>query len=167
MPIISLSPKGSSHSQSRIELTISPGTYALVVLLEETATISIGKLGAQQFLPGYYIYLGSALGPGGLRARVGRHRRQRALSKLHWHIDYLLRKSALIEIWWAVGDNRQECSWSEILSNSGLVFPVGFGSSDCDCDGHLVALRTTSAFCEGRERLKLEVGSLFQCEGTS
>lgn len=167
MTLTSLSPEGSKHPHSRIMHTNSPGTYALVVLLEKTATISIGKLGAQQFLPGYYVYLGSALGPGGLRARVGRHLHQRASSKLHWHIDYLLRKSTLIEIWWGVGDDRQECSWSEILGKAGMFFPLGFGSSDCNCDGHLVAFRTTSALGEGRERLKLEVGSLLLCEGTS
>lgn len=167
MPLTSLNPEGSSHPHSRIMRTSSPGTYALVVLLEKTATISIGKLGAQQFLPGYYVYLGSALGPGGLRARVGRHLQLRGSSKLHWHIDYLLRKSTLIEIWWGVGDNRHECSWAEILGKTGMVFPLGFGSSDCNCDGHLVAFRTTSALCDGQERLKLEVGPLFQCEGTS
>ena len=146
--------------------TNSPGTYALVVRVMETATISIGKLGTQQFPPGYYVYLGSALGPGGLRARVGRYLHQNESSKLHWHIDYLLRRSALIEIWWTVGDNRQECSWSEILSKVGMVYPLGFGSSDCNCDGHLVAFRTTSALFKGWERLRLEAKSLLLSEGT-
>ena len=166
MPLASLSPEGSRHPHSRMMCTNAPGTYALVTRLEVTETISIGVLGAHQFHPGYYVYLGSALGPGGLRARVGRHLHQRASSKRHWHIDYLLRKSTLIEIWWGVGDDRQECSWSEILGNSGIVFPLGFGSSDCNCDGHLVAFRTISALGEGRERLKLETGSRLLCEGT-
>ena len=165
MPITSLNPEGDNQPQSRVMRTNSFGTYALVLFIEEPVKISVDKLGAQQFLPGYYVYLGSALGPGGLRARVGRHLHQRASSKRHWHIDYLLRKSTLIEIWWGVGDDRQECSWSEILGNSGIVFPLGFGSSDCNCDGHLVAFRTTSVLGEGRERLKLEVGSLLQYEG--
>lgn len=167
MSLTSSLPEGSSQLHSRIMLTNSPGTYALVVLLTETAVISIGKLGAEQFIPGYYVYLGSALGPGGLRARVGRHLRLRASSIPHWHIDYLLRKSKLIEIWWRSGDDRQECSWSEILGKVGMVFPLGFGSSDCECNGHLVAFHTRSALHEGRERLKLEVGSLFQYEGSS
>lgn len=158
-----MNPEGSSHPYSRIIRTTSPGTYALVILLEKTVKISIGKLGAQQFHPGYYIYLGSALGPGGLRARVGRHLHLRGSSKLHWHIDYILQKSTVVEIWWVVGDNRQECSWAESLGKAGMIFPLGFGSSDCNCDGHLVAFRTTSALYEGRERLKLEVGSLLQC----
>ncbi len=39
--------------------------------------------------PGFYIYVGSACGPGGLRARISRHlcgKRKR----LHWHIDRIL-----------------------------------------------------------------------------
>jgi len=38
-------------------------------------------------LPGYYIYIGSAFGPGGVRARMLRH--LRADKPKHWHIDYL------------------------------------------------------------------------------
>lgn len=166
MPLSRVNPEGSSHPYSRLMSTNAPGTYALVVRIMEPATISIGKLGAQQFPPDYYVYLGSALGPGGLRARVSRHLHQNESSKLHWHIDYLLRKSALMEIWWTVGDNRQECSWSKILGKAGMVYPLGFGSSDCTCDGHLVAFRTTSAFYEGRERLRLETKSLLLSEGT-
>ena len=165
MPLTSLNPEGDNQPQSRIMRTNSSGTYALVLFIEEPVKISVGKLGAQQFLPGYYVYLGSALGPGGLRARVGRHLHPRGSSKLHWHIEYLLKKSTVVEIWWLVGDNRQECSWAEILGNVGMVFPLGFGSSDCNCDGHLVAFRTTSALIEGRERLRLEAGSLLLCEG--
>ena len=167
MPITSLNPEEDNQPQTRVMRTNSSGTYALVLFIEEPVEISVGKLGAQQFLPGYYVYLGSALGPGGLRARVGRHLHPRTSSKLHWHIDYILKKSAIVEIWWGVGDNRQECSWAEILGKAGLVFPLDFGSSDCNCDGHLVAFRTTSALGEGWERLKLEVESPLQCEGIS
>lgn len=143
-------------------LTNAPGTYALVIQLAEPAGISVGKLGAHHFYPGYYVYLGSALGPGGLYARISRHLRWNTSSKLHWHIDYLLRSSALSEVWWAPGDARLECSWSETLLKGGDVFPRGFGSSDCSCVGHLVAFRSASSLVEGRNRLRQEVGLVFR-----
>ena len=50
------------------------GTYALVLQLERQEEIAIGKLGTFTFPAGYYLYVGSALGPGGLEARLARHR---------------------------------------------------------------------------------------------
>jgi len=50
-----------------------PGTYALVLRLARATTIHVGALGAVDFAPGWYVYVGSALGPGGLAARVNRH----------------------------------------------------------------------------------------------
>ena len=35
--------------------------------------VPIGKLGVLHMLPGIYVYVGSALGPGGLAARIERH----------------------------------------------------------------------------------------------
>ena len=45
--------------------------------LEATAIqdVPIGKLGVLHLLPGIYVYVGSAFGPGGIAARVGRHAR--------------------------------------------------------------------------------------------
>ena len=45
------------------------------------------RFGKLTLAAGQYAYVGSAHGPGGLRARVGRH--LRAEKPLHWHIDYL------------------------------------------------------------------------------
>jgi Uri superfamily endonuclease len=39
-------------------------------------------------LPGY-LYVGSAFGRGGLRARVGHHARRAV--RFHWHVDYIRR----------------------------------------------------------------------------
>ena len=51
------------------------GTYALVMLLARTTALSVGKLGPVTFNAGYYVYTGSAFGPGGLAARSGHHLR--------------------------------------------------------------------------------------------
>ena len=47
------------------------GTYALVILSEDRLCLPIGKLGINDFPPGYYIYVGSALR--GLNGRLKRH----------------------------------------------------------------------------------------------
>ncbi|MCP3952032.1 MAG: GIY-YIG nuclease family protein, partial [Desulfobacterales bacterium] len=65
------------------------GTYALVMRLARPRTIPVGRLGPVIFKPGHYVYTGSALGPGGLAARIGRH--LKPSKKFHWHIDYLRR----------------------------------------------------------------------------
>ena len=127
-----------------------PGTYALLLKLDRQERITIGKLGTFDFPAGYYLYVGSALGPGGLRARLARHRRgsqrssqpssRRTGKKLHWHIDYLLQRAQLIEVWSVASEERLECRWSEVARElSGAQVPVrGFGSSDCRCPAHLI-----------------------------
>ena len=52
-----------------------PGTYALVLSCSADFDIQIGRLGTMRLQPGYYVYLGSALGPGGLRARIAHHQK--------------------------------------------------------------------------------------------
>ena len=46
--------------------------------------------------PGFYVYLGSALGPGGLKSRVGP--RAMAEEKCRWHIDDLTAVATLDEV---------------------------------------------------------------------
>jgi len=118
----------------------SKGTYALVLHLEGREEIAVGKLGTFSFPAGYYLYVGSALGPGGLDARLARHRRRD--KKLHWHIDYLLEHAQLVEVWSAVSTARLECLWAQAARQlPGNETPVpGFGSSDCRCRSHLIYL---------------------------
>jgi len=72
--------------EPRVGLPSLPGTYALVLRFSKRLEIIVGKLGVLSVQAGYYVYVGSALGPGGLAARVGRHcRREKAL---RWHVDY-------------------------------------------------------------------------------
>jgi hypothetical protein len=50
-----------------------PGTYILILRSELNASVEIGAWGQLAIVSGYYAYVGSALGPGGLLARLSRH----------------------------------------------------------------------------------------------
>ena len=113
-----------------------PGTYALLCVCESTALIRIGRLGLLQLQPGCYVYAGSALGPGGIRARVAHH--ARGSPAPHWHIDYLRAHARLAAVWYALGRSRREHQWAAALRRlAGSVPMAGFGSSDCACESHL------------------------------
>ena len=43
------------------------GTYILISHLESMVRLDIGRMGRFDFVPGFYAYVGSAFGPGGLR----------------------------------------------------------------------------------------------------
>ncbi len=118
------------------------GCYALHLHLSQPRTLRIGQLGRFTFPSGEYIYVGSALGSGGLRARVGRH--LRGDGKVHWHIDYLRRAVAEVQnCFYTVTDKPLECEWSKALAAlPDAMVPVPyFGSSDCraGCISHLIA----------------------------
>ncbi|MBM3134134.1 MAG: GIY-YIG nuclease family protein [Chloroflexi bacterium] len=115
----------------------TPGTYALLIRLERELTLTVGRLGTFVLAPGWYVYLGSALG--GLAARLARHESRE--KRLRWHIDYLLAQAELVEAWWAAGSERQECRWAQaVLRLPGATVPIRrFGASDCRCPAHLVA----------------------------
>lgn len=117
---------------------MSKGTYLLGISLDEDVALAVGKLGRFAFPAGYYVYAGSARGPGGLSARLARHRRRE--KRLHWHIDYLLARARLVEVWTVVSDRRLECAWAQAvmgMTGSRIVVPR-FGASDCRCPAHLV-----------------------------
>ena len=123
-----------------------PGSYVLIMHLAQLATITVGKLGTFEFPEGWYTYAGSALGRGGLAARLAYHRRRD--KSYHWHIDYLLVHAELVEIWWAEENKRKECVWAAALrAIPGARVPVAnFGASDCRCLAHLVFFRQRPAF---------------------
>ncbi|MGC8878496.1 MAG: GIY-YIG nuclease family protein [Anaerolineae bacterium] len=132
-------PESPSPEWSASELApAEPGSYVLVMHLERPAKITIGRLGTWDFEAGYYAYAGSALGPGGLAARLSYHARTDKL--MQWHIDYLLAHAELVEIWYAVDNKRKECIWASALrAIPGSKVPVpSFGASDCRCLTHLV-----------------------------
>ncbi len=65
-------------------LPSAPGTYALLIRVDAPLVIHAGRLGTVALERGWYVYTGSAHGPGGLRARVSRHLRPDKAP--HWHI---------------------------------------------------------------------------------
>jgi len=114
-----------------------PGTYALILSCTSNARIQIGRLGTMKLQRGYYVYLGSALGSGGLRARIAHH--QKLSPRPHWHIDYLRAHTCFHGVWFTYDAKRREHQWVRVVQvMSGAKIPLlGFGASDCDCRSHL------------------------------
>ncbi|MEW8259618.1 MAG: DUF123 domain-containing protein, partial [Candidatus Thiodiazotropha taylori] len=61
--------------------------------------IQVGRLGLCDFTRGWYLYVGSAFGPGGVAARCAHHRR--ISPRPRWHIDYLRAVTNLRQIWYS------------------------------------------------------------------
>ena len=113
------------------------GTYTLILSSSVDKPINIGKLGTLFLKPGFYVYIGSAFGPGGLKARIKHHFNHS--DRPHWHIDYLSPNLSACEIWYTYDQIRREHQWAKIhLQTRGVSLPLpGFGSSDCRCRSHL------------------------------
>ncbi len=113
------------------------GTYALILANLSPMALAPGGQVPVILPPGILIYVGSALGPGGLASRVGRHLRHH--KTMRWHIDWLTTALPVQAVWVDASGRRLECQWAEILLRSpGVTIPVaGFGSSDCRCQAHL------------------------------
>jgi Uri superfamily endonuclease len=138
----------------------SPGSYVLVASVDRDTLVPVGRLGVLRFDAGFHCYSGSARGPGGLEARLARHLRRR--KKAHWHVDYLLQHAVLVEMWKAHSTRRLECLFAQALTNlPGARVPApGFGSSDCNCDTHLVYFVCKppfDAFCHALQQSGVEV----------
>lgn len=119
-----------------MNLPPDPGAYALWLTIAEPLTLRVGRLGELRLTSGCCVYVGSALGPGGLRARVAHH--VRIAARPHWHIDYLRRHARLTEVWYSPDPVRREHQWAALFQDLGGAAPqAGFGSSDCDCLAHL------------------------------
>ena len=133
-----------------------PGTYALVLRCDDVTDVTVGKLGALTTERGFYIYTGSAFGPGGVAARVSRHSRRDKRS--HWHIVYLGSAVQLQEFWYTYDPQRRECSWCDVLSSMKVssVPLADFGSSDCrqGCDAHLHFFRSQPSVATFRRRVR-------------
>jgi Uri superfamily endonuclease len=114
-----------------------PGAYALLFSLSQDEQIEVGRLGTVHFPRGQYGYVGSAMGSGGLDARIARH--LRAEKKRHWHIDYLLKRADVAGALEFESPTRIECTLSDALTRGGAsTTPApSFGSSDCRCRSHL------------------------------
>ncbi|MEM5772896.1 MAG: GIY-YIG nuclease family protein [Candidatus Aenigmatarchaeota archaeon] len=121
---------------------MSKGVYSLFIELGKDQEIKIGKLGKFKFPKGFYIYTGSALN--NLEARLERHVKKQ--KKKFWHIDYLLanKNAKIISVLKIDTSSKLECKLNQtILKNLKASFLVKkFGSSDCNCESHLIYLKT-------------------------
>ena len=107
------------------------GCYCLTIHVNDSKTIRIGKLGKIEFNKGYYVYVGSAMNS--LESRLNRHLSDN--KKLHWHVDYLLKKAEITDI--IYNEKRKvECELSNYISKRTYGIK-NFGCSDCDCESHL------------------------------
>lgn len=106
--------------------------------MERSGSIQVGRLGQLRLAPGIYLYVGSALGPGGVRARVDRH--LRVSKRLHWHIDYLLPAARPSLLFFVYSEQRLEHRWAgQLCKQLQVEIPLaGFGASDCACPAHLI-----------------------------
>jgi Uri superfamily endonuclease len=113
-----------------MELPEDHGTYVLIARVLQTKRLGIGSLGEFDITPGFYAYVGSAFGSGGLRARLGHH--LESLAEPHWQIDYLLEVATPIEIWFITADRKLEKDWAELLEEApGFRVSIArFASSD-------------------------------------
>jgi len=120
------------------------GTYALILRNRSKATTQVGRWGRIDLETGYYIYVGSAFGPGGVQARVSRHFRKE--KRKHWHIDHLREFMSPVGVWYTYDRKRLEHVWARLLSDeSGITSIQRFGCSDCNCQSHLFYASTKSA----------------------
>ena len=128
------------------------GVYLL--LLEAYGPLKVGSLGVLTF-DGWYVYVGSALGPGGLK-RLQRHfdYSDRTNARMRWHVDALLGAGGLRGAVVGVTEERLECGLAEALGRALMPAFKGFGSSDCGCGTHLfVAGSCAVAMEEGRRTM--------------
>lgn len=138
-----------------MDLPEARGTYVLIASVAQMKRREIGQLGAFDIVPGFYAYVGSALGSGGLRARIRHHLESTAAP--HWHIDYLLGVAEPVEVWYAVADRKLERHWAELLEQA-PDFRVAirrFGSSDYhrSRSSHLFFSRRAPSFRWFRARI--------------
>jgi len=139
------------NSQSSIPS--KSGTYVVLFQAPDPRFITAGSLGRLHVRPGFYLYVGSAFGPGGLRARLSRH--LEGGRSRHWHVDYLRRELLPLEAWFQVQAMPAEHDWARVLARGRGAQPAfpGFGASDCRCRTHLFFSPTKPSFAAFRQRL--------------
>lgn len=117
------------------------GIYCLV-FHNPACTVVVGALGEIAFHNGWHVYVGSALGTGGLK-RLERHiaLAEHKDKRPKWHVDYLL-TGKNFPLRYAVSATtplRLECILASALG--GDCVPA-FGCSDCACTSHLFFRQT-------------------------
>ncbi len=113
------------------------GTYLIQLHSQKKQTIASGKFAGVAIEQGYYLYIGSALGPGGIKSRVGRHLKKD--KPLKWHIDHLRQITRVSLICLTYQPQRLEDDWvGKLAENRNLSTPIkGFGATDTRHHSHL------------------------------
>lgn len=118
------------------------GTYIMILHSERPTVRRIGRLGTFWLPAGYYLYVGSACGGGGVAARTTRHGHSDACRM--WNLDHLKAIARPVELWWTHHckdkEKKLECPWALALAQlPDYCCPApGFGSNDCkSCPAHL------------------------------
>lgn len=134
-----------------------PGSYVLLFHASKKQKTEVGSLGLLNLNPGYYLYVGSAFGPGGVAARIKHHRN--VSLRPHWHLDYLRPHLRLLEIWYTHDLHTREHQWADQLASlRGARQPFsGFGASDCLCPTHLFFFGFKPSFSGFRRRMRQAV----------
>ncbi len=107
-------------------------SYQLLLYLQNTVKVEVGRLGKFTLPAGSYLYTGSARN--NMEARLTRHLRKE--KKLYWHIDYLTGRTD-VTILDVKKYTEEECLVN--LKTNGEILIPGFGASDCrmKCGSHL------------------------------
>ncbi|MEJ2513918.1 MAG: DUF123 domain-containing protein [Gammaproteobacteria bacterium] len=132
----------------------SPGSYVLLFRSAVPLAFRAGSLGRVELPAGWLAYGGSAMGPGGLAARVGRH--FRGAGRPRWHVDYLRRCLAPSEAWAGTADTCREADWVaalEQLNGAKRAWPR-FGASDSRAPTHLFHFSRRPALSRFRDLLR-------------
>ncbi len=112
------------------------GVYCLI-FENQDCKLEIGRKGEFSFLSGFHVYVGSALGPGGLK-RVKRHIdfSKNKDRNPRWHVDYLYLNPSfrLVSAVCAPTSFRFECELARKIEGDSVS---GFGCTDCKCSSHL------------------------------
>ena len=112
----------------------APGVYLLLIRLRRACMAGPERRPAR-LPPGWYAYIGSALG--GLAGRLARH--LRTSQRRHWHVDALLAAGQVADLQVRLtADPAAECRLAAEVAGWAGAEPVpGFGCSDCRCAAHL------------------------------
>jgi len=125
-----------------VKIPAEPGSYIVIGRLNDDVQFTSGPFLGQLLICGYYLYSGSAFGPGGLRARITRHLNPD--TKKFWHFDHLKANLHFYEILYSSCAKNQECEFILALQEMEVIsFPfIKFGSGDCrlGCPAHLAWL---------------------------
>ena len=146
--------KEKARLSGLFSMKAKPGSYALIFELDVVVSLLVGRLGNVVLEPGFYVYTGSAFGPGGVKARTSHH--QAISQRPHWHLDYLRPHMTLLEIWASYDQHNREHLWAQVIAEMrGASIPVvGFGASDCACISHFIRLPYKPAIAGFRKRVR-------------